>query len=57
MKDTIEKKLISVSEAVQMLGISDTTIRKLIKSGEIPSKQIGNRMMILKDKLEEWLNN
>jgi excisionase family DNA binding protein len=41
--------------AAKLLGLCETTIRQKAKSGEIPSKRIGTRLIFPVDALKKWL--
>lgn len=48
---------LSIEEACSATGLGRTKIYQLIKSGELKAHKIGKRTVILKDDLEEFLNN
>ena len=55
---TINNKYIyETHDIMEILNISKNSAYKLIKSGEIPCKQIGNRYKIPVMGFENWLNN
>lgn len=45
----------SVSDVLQMVGISRTTFYQLVKAGKIKVRKVGNRSLILSCDLEAWL--
>lgn len=45
--------LCTVGELVAATGVSDQTIRRCIRAGEIPAQRIGHRWFIRTDKLLE----
>ena len=45
----------SISEVAEELGISRGTAYELARQNKIPVIRIGKRMLVLKDKFEEWL--
>ncbi len=49
--------LVSVEEAMQMLGIGRTQIYKIIRQGEIKTAQIGRRRLINVASLHEFANS
>ena len=51
-----EQKLISVKEAKEMLGVSKATIYELIKQDKIPHLMIGDRKLLPKRELIEWIS-
>ena len=46
-------KLIGVADAAKMLCISTKTLRNLVKAGEIPASEIGNKWLF---KIEDITN-
>lgn len=52
----IERLTASVTEAAQMLGISERMIYKLTKSGRLPHKKIGTRVLYPIDGLRRFVN-
>ena len=50
------KAVFNLKEAAEYLGISAPTLVGLLKSGEIPSRRAGQRWLISKTALDEWLN-
>ena len=53
--ETVEMdiKLIGVADAAKMLCISTKTLRNLVKAGEIPASEIGNKWLF---KIEDLTN-
>jgi excisionase family DNA binding protein len=48
--------LLDVSMAAETLGgISPTTVRRLITSGDLPTVRLGRRVMIEEKALVEWI--
>ena len=45
--------LASVDEAAELLGISNTTLRFIVKQGQIPVVRIGRRVLISRKVLDE----
>jgi excisionase family DNA binding protein len=41
----------SVKEAAEKTGLSEATLRRRIKAGELPSKRVGSRVLIPSDAL------
>ncbi len=50
-----EKKLLTVRELAEYLGLSEITIYRKVKAGEIPAKKIGGSWRFPKDLIDEWL--
>jgi excisionase family DNA binding protein len=44
--EKIERLLLSIPEAAEMLGISPWTIRKLIRRAALPCVRIGRRVLV-----------
>lgn len=51
----MEKLVYSVSEVAIMLGISKSYAYELVKKKELPVLELGNRKVIPKNSLEEWI--
>ena len=47
--------MLSVPDLVDVLGISRAGVYELVKSEGFPSLRIGNRILIPKDALVEWI--
>jgi len=52
-----EKIIYSIKEISELLGISEATIRKLVKNEDFPSVKIGGRIFAEKDQFLEWIKN
>lgn len=54
------RKLISVKEAAEQLGISETKVRELCYAGDLPSIKMGDsqnaRRLIPVGKIDEWID-
>jgi len=48
-------KLYDVQEVAQMLNLTPTTVRKLIKEDKLKAKKIGRPYMIAEDALKEYV--
>lgn len=46
----------SVSDVVEMVGIGRTKFYELVKSGQIKTRKVGNRTIVLATDLEAWLS-
>lgn len=56
MKLNVEEKLaLSVKEAAAMLGLCEDYVRQLTHRADFPAIRVGRRVIIPKDKLNEWL--
>jgi excisionase family DNA binding protein len=51
----LNKKVLSLEEARQILGISRSLIYKLAKNGEIPVLKLGSRVLIRVETVERIL--
>ena len=47
----------SVTEAAEVLGVSQSFMYQLVKENRIPSLKLGNRRLIPKESLEAWIRN
>jgi excisionase family DNA binding protein len=50
-----EKIALNVNEAAELIGVSQTTIYKKVKTGEIPHKKVGSRIIFHRGLIEAWL--
>ena len=50
------KAVFNLREAAAYLGISVPTMAALLRSGEIPCRRAGQRWLISKSVLDNWLN-
>ena len=53
----MDEKYITVGDAEKILKISSQTIRKKIKSGEIPYYQPGKKYLLRLEDLYRWIEN
>jgi len=51
----VERLTLSVTEAAEILGVSRSFMYQLVKENKIPSLKLGNRRLIPKGNLEEWI--
>ncbi|NKY99144.1 helix-turn-helix domain-containing protein [Nocardiopsis alborubida] len=51
-----EKVAYSVEEAAQALSLGQTTVKKLIATGRLPSVRVGRRRLIPRSALEDYVN-
>jgi excisionase family DNA binding protein len=52
----MEKRLLSIVEASEWLGLSQSYLYKLVESEEIPNIRFGRAIRFDIKELEEWLN-
>ncbi|UYQ70833.1 helix-turn-helix domain-containing protein [Pelagibacterium flavum] len=45
----------SVSDVIEMIGIGRTKFYQLVSAGEIKTRKIGNRTVVLAADLDTWL--
>ena len=53
--DDLNDEFYSIKEVAQFMKLADSTIRRMIKSGELPAKQIGRKYRIKRSTLEKFL--
>ena len=56
MKTNSNKSVLNLKEAAAYLGISVPTLVRLLGSGVIPYRRIGQRWLIARAALDDWLN-
>lgn len=52
----MEKRVYSIQEVADALGISHSYAYQLVRSGEIPSLKLGKKRVIPIAKFEQWIN-
>lgn len=57
METILEKRTYNALEVAAMLGISKSKVYDLVRQGVIPSLKLGSRVVIPKQKFDEWLDN
>ena len=50
-----QKLTLSIPEAARRLGISDTTMRQLVRTAGFPSFNVGQRILVSAKGLETWV--
>ena len=53
---TVPKRAYSVIETAQLISLGRTKTWELVRTGTLPSKRLGGRVVILHDDLELFLN-
>lgn len=48
---------ITVDEAAERVGLSRSSIEKLLRKGELAYKTFGNKRLISPEALQEWFDN
>lgn len=56
METTLYKSAFNLKEAAVYLGISIPTLVRLLRSGAIPYRRVGQRWLIARSALDDWLN-
>ena len=56
MKTRSHKSVFNLKEAAAYLGISVPTLVRLLGSGAIPYRRVGQRWLIARATLDDWLN-
>ena len=49
------KELLTLQQVAQRLQISETTLYKLARKGEIPAIKVGNQWRFKIDEIDKWL--
>lgn len=57
MPKETNKAVLNLKEAAAYLGISTPTLLALLQSGSIPYRRAGQRWLISKAALDDWLRN
>jgi excisionase family DNA binding protein len=50
-----EKVMLDVKDVMTIIGVGRNNAYELMKSGEFPVKRIGNKYLVHKEILENWL--
>lgn len=53
---TLQRPVLSVAEAAELLGISEWLVLQQISRGELPHKRCGRRIVLSRERLLAWLN-
>lgn len=48
--------LLNAKQLADLLGVSDSSVYELIQEDDFPSLRIGKRIVIPKEKLQEWIS-
>jgi excisionase family DNA binding protein len=51
-----DRPLLNVYKAAARLAVSEKTIRRLIRKGELSAFRVGGSLRLDPDELEQWLN-
>lgn len=55
--DRLDKDVLTLQEASELLQVSSNTVRKLLKEGKLPGKKVGREWRFSKEALIEWLKS
>jgi len=47
----------TVDEVVELLGVGRTTLYEAIKAGDLQTKKLGRRTLILAEELDRWVDS
>ncbi len=53
----MEYRLLTISEAARILRISQSTLRRWIRLGLVPSRKLGRRRLLLASEIEKIIEN
>lgn len=53
----MSERFLQISQVADLLEISKTTIRRLVKKGVLPAIRVGRQIRIDERRLEKWLEN
>ena len=56
-KLTVQRPVLSVAEAAELLGVSEWLVLRQISRGELPHKRCGRRIVLSRERLLAWLND
>ncbi len=48
-------EILTLEQAAQLLQVSTRTIQRLVKTGEIPGRQVGSQWRFDRDRLRQWV--
>jgi excisionase family DNA binding protein len=51
------KIVMKVSEVAQLLGVSDDSIYRAVRLGQLPHRRLGRRIVFHRPTIEAWLTN
>ena len=59
MTNSENRPFLTIKEVSKLIGLSVSTINRLVKKGDFPSKvKISSRRMVfMKKEIEEWINS
>ena len=59
MTNSENRPFLTIKEVSKLIGLSVSTINRLVKKGDFPKKVLisPGRMVFMKKKIEEWIDN
>lgn len=54
-EDEVEKRLMSVKEASEVLAMSRFSVYELVRDGVLPAVRVGRRIRVVKSELDGWI--
>ena len=57
MEQTAERLALRIPDLARVLGISEIAARRLVERGDVPSRRMGRRVVILREELEAHLRS
>jgi excisionase family DNA binding protein len=57
MSEKLDKPLYTINEAKELLSVSDDTIRRMIKAGELDAVKVRGAWRIRRESLEKYLKS
>ena len=49
------RQLLTVPKTASYLGLSENAVRKMVRQGQLPTRQVASRQMVWVTLLREWL--
>ena len=56
MRGDMPNRFLQISDVSELLNISETTARRLVKRGSLPAIRVGRQIRIDEKRLQEWLD-
>ncbi len=59
MTNSEDRPFLTIKEVSKLIGLSVSTINRLVKKGDFPKKVLisPGRMIFMKKQIEEWIDN
>ena len=55
--DLTNRLAVSMAEAAELVGLSESVVRRLARKGEFPAKTVGGRLLVPVAALHAWVND